>query len=59
MKKEHTYLATVTWTGNRGTGTSDYKAYDRGHTIFVAGKPDIAGTSVNFPIHHQPTILVK
>ncbi len=45
MKKEHAYLATVTWIGNLGTGTSEYKAYDRDHIISVAGKPDIAGSS--------------
>lgn len=34
----HHYRATTQWTGNRGTGTSDYKAYDRNHTIDVTGK---------------------
>lgn len=45
MEKEHHYLATITWTGNRGTGTSGYTAYDRDHTIAVAGKPEILGSS--------------
>lgn len=37
--KQHHYKATTTWIGNRGTGTSDYKAYDRNHDIAIAGKP--------------------
>ena len=45
MEKEHHYIATITWTGNRGTGTSGYGAYDRDHTIGVAGKPEILGSS--------------
>jgi organic hydroperoxide reductase OsmC/OhrA len=42
---QHHYLTTITWTGNTGTGTSSYRAYERDHTIQVAGKPDIPGTS--------------
>lgn len=45
MKKEHHYAATVRWTGNTGTGTNDYKAYERSHTISSKDKPDIAGSS--------------
>jgi organic hydroperoxide reductase OsmC/OhrA len=45
MKKEHHYEATVQWTGNTGTGTQDYKSYERSHTISVKGKPAIAGSS--------------
>jgi organic hydroperoxide reductase OsmC/OhrA len=45
MPKEHHYTATVEWTGNRGTGTSGYKAYDRAHEIRIAGKPPIPGSS--------------
>lgn len=29
----HTYEVAVEWTGNRGTDTSDYRAYGRDHTI--------------------------
>lgn len=43
--KQHTYTATVTWTGNLGTGTSEYKAYSRNHIIFAEGKKDIEGSS--------------
>jgi organic hydroperoxide reductase OsmC/OhrA len=34
------------WSGNRGTGTSDYRAYDRNHEIEAPGKSAaIAGSS--------------
>lgn len=42
---EHEYRVAVEWTGNRGTGTSGYRAYDRAHEISVEGKPPIAGSS--------------
>ena len=38
MKREHHYRITTTWTGNLGTGTSDYQAYSRNHEITIAGK---------------------
>ena len=31
--KKHQYTTTLRWTGNRGTGTSGYKAYGRDHEI--------------------------
>ena len=31
--REHKYTTTLKWTGNKGTGTSDYKAYSRDHEI--------------------------
>ena len=43
--KTHRYTLAVTWTGNRGTGTSDYRAYGRDHEISAPGKPTIAGSS--------------
>jgi len=36
--REHHYRLTTTWTGNLGTGTSDYRAYSRDHEIAIAGK---------------------
>ena len=44
---EHHYAVTVQWTGNTGTGTSAYRAYERGHEISAAteGKPPIPGSS--------------
>ncbi len=43
--KTHRYTVAVTWTGNRGTGTSGYRDYGRDHEIAAAGKPPIAGSS--------------
>jgi len=31
--KKHEYTTTLKWTGNRGMGTSDYRAYGRDHEI--------------------------
>jgi organic hydroperoxide reductase OsmC/OhrA len=45
MAREHRYAAIVEWTGNRGTGTSAYAAYDRAHEIRIPGKPAILGSS--------------
>ncbi len=45
MNKEHHYEVAVKWTGNRGTGTNDYRAYDRSHTISVNGKGEILASS--------------
>jgi organic hydroperoxide reductase OsmC/OhrA len=41
----HPYRATVRWTGNRGTGTSDYRAYGRDHLLLFDGKPPLEGSS--------------
>lgn len=43
--RDHTYVVTVTWTGNRGTGTSGYRTYARAHDVGVPGKPPIPGSS--------------
>lgn len=43
--KEHRYTVTVTWTGNTGSGTSSYRAYERAHTIEAGTKPAIPGSS--------------
>lgn len=43
--REHRYTSTVVWTGNRGPGTTDYKAYSRDHVIRTEGKAEIAGSS--------------
>lgn len=42
---EHKYRVTVEWTGNRGSGTSGYRQYDRDHIIRAEAKPDILGSS--------------
>ncbi|GAA4862196.1 OsmC family protein [Saccharopolyspora cebuensis] len=41
----HTYRASVTWTGNTGTGTSSYTAYSREHVVDVAGKPPLTASA--------------
>jgi organic hydroperoxide reductase OsmC/OhrA len=43
--RTHTYRPTVEWTGNLGSGTSDYRAYGRAHVIRSPGKADILGSS--------------
>lgn len=41
----HHYKLSVTWTGNKGAGTSHYRAYERSHLVRAAGKSDIEGSS--------------
>jgi organic hydroperoxide reductase OsmC/OhrA len=38
LHKRHQYNAKLRWTGNRGTGTSHYRAYGRDHEISGDGK---------------------
>jgi len=45
MNLVHHYAMNLAWTGNRGTGTSSYRAYGRDHVISAEGKHDIAGSS--------------
>ncbi|HZG23538.1 MAG TPA: OsmC family protein [Chitinophagaceae bacterium] len=45
MKGQHQYKLTVTWTGNKGKGTSDYNSYDRSHVISAEHKTGIFGSS--------------
>lgn len=42
---EHRYSLTASWTGNRGTGTSGYRDYDRSVKLVVAGKPDLLASA--------------
>ncbi len=41
----HHYNATIRWTGNKGTGTENYKNYERSHNISIENKSDILGSS--------------
>lgn len=50
MHPLHNYKLTVKWTGNNGTGTSSYRAYERSHDILVDGKIAIKGSSD--PVFH-------
>ena len=43
--RQHRYEVSVSWTGNRGSGTSGYRDYGRGHEIRADGRPVIAGSS--------------
>jgi organic hydroperoxide reductase OsmC/OhrA len=43
--KQHSYEIELRWIGNRGTGTSSYRAYDRDHELRAASKAPIAGSS--------------
>ena len=45
MHKTHNYKTQLQWTGNKGSGTSGYKDYDRSHTIHVEGKEEIWASS--------------
>ena len=45
MDFEHHYAIRIDWTGDRGSGTSDYRAYGRDHVISSAGKASIDGSS--------------
>lgn len=46
--REHHYQVVVSWTGNQGSGTADYRGYSRSHDIAspaVEDKPVIPGSS--------------
>ncbi|WP_432712917.1 OsmC family protein [Pedobacter sp.] len=45
MAKEHEYQTTLVWAGNKGSGTMDYRSYDRSYIISIQNKPDIQGSS--------------
>ena len=41
----HVYTAKLTWTGNRGDGTTGYRGFSRDYDIVCEGKPVIKGSS--------------
>jgi organic hydroperoxide reductase OsmC/OhrA len=43
--KEHIYKSQIEWTGNKGTGTDNYKNYERSHKIIIENKKIIEGSS--------------
>lgn len=43
--QRHSYRVEVRWTGNRGVGTADYRAYGRTHEVRASGRPPIPGSS--------------
>lgn len=61
MNSQHHYKAAISWTGNRGEGTSHYKAYDRSHSLTISHKPEILLSSdpafMGDPVKHNPEEL--
>lgn len=45
MQKKHTYNLNVRWTGNTGSGTQNYRSYERSHVISAENKPEIFASS--------------
>lgn len=45
MDADHRFTASLTWTGNRGSGTSATRAYGRDHVVTVAGKPPLSASA--------------
>ena len=45
MSTTHHYELSVTWTGNTGSGTSNYRAYGRAHEVEAGDKPPIPGSA--------------
>lgn len=43
--RAHRYAVALEWTGNRGQGTRDYRAYGREHVLRIDGKPDLAASA--------------
>ncbi|RZK39414.1 MAG: OsmC family peroxiredoxin [Pedobacter sp.] len=45
MGKEHHYKANLVWAGNKGSGTMDYRSYDRDFVVSIDDKQPILGSS--------------
>jgi organic hydroperoxide reductase OsmC/OhrA len=45
MQGHHHYSITIKWTGNNGTGTDNYRNYERSHQIIIENKSTILGSS--------------
>ncbi|GAB2952003.1 OsmC family protein [Nonomuraea fastidiosa] len=45
MSRLHHHKTVVTWTGNKGTGTSGYRDYGREHELTADGREVILGSS--------------
>jgi organic hydroperoxide reductase OsmC/OhrA len=54
LKLEHTYNLRIIWTGNSGTGTSNYAAYERSFSIRSENKMEIVG-SADTPFRGDPS----
>jgi organic hydroperoxide reductase OsmC/OhrA len=45
VQNDHSFAVSVEWTGNRGTGTSDYRAFGRDNIVTAQGKPPIEASA--------------
>jgi organic hydroperoxide reductase OsmC/OhrA len=45
MAKQHIYETNLSWIGNKGSGTMDYRSYDRDFVVEIDGKKPIHGSS--------------
>jgi organic hydroperoxide reductase OsmC/OhrA len=45
VRRTHRYELMVSWTGDRGTGTSGYRDYGRDHLVTASGRPLLEGSS--------------
>jgi organic hydroperoxide reductase OsmC/OhrA len=45
MSKIHPYTLKLTWTGNLGNGTRDYRSYERAYRIQLPGKAALLGSA--------------
>ena len=45
MSISHHYALSIKWTGNKGTGTSSFTAYNRNHIVSIEDKPDLLCSS--------------
>jgi len=45
VRRTHRYDLAVSWTGNRGSGTSGYRDYGRDHEIGADGRPVMKGSA--------------
>jgi organic hydroperoxide reductase OsmC/OhrA len=62
IEKTHLYKTTVTWNGNKGSGTSNYVSYGRDHIISIQNKINLLCSSdPHFrgdPTKHNPEELL-
>jgi len=45
MNGEHHYALTTNWTGNKGSGTSSYQAYERSYVVTCKHEKQLLGSS--------------
>jgi organic hydroperoxide reductase OsmC/OhrA len=45
VQNDHSFAVSVEWTGNRGSGTSDYRAFGRDNVVTAEGKPPIQASA--------------